>query len=1400
MKCPKCGSEMVLRTARKGAHAGKKFWGCSNYPYCNGTISYGRNRSTVANRKASAATKTKNTIPPHHIDWWNSSNPEVLKALYKLRNRIKEEGIKTDGKTLRVCDDKALEAMAELLPKTVQDLESVPNVGKKFIDSYGSQFLEVINEYTQTDSEKATRINKKLEKTLKAMSNQLVSINRRNRLLYMPKIANKYGVDIYNEKVNPVDGIFGKGKRLVVKNEDSSDLNKNSKYKKTVQLLREIDKDLRDKGHNDFYIGYPYVIGRLPGENFDVRCPLALFPVRAEKEPGVIRICADDERDIIYNNTFILSFLKFNNIQCDLPEEVVDDDFLTSSQFVSTLLQHYKENGINIVVRGGGLVPFCDYKKDEFPHFNQGELYLEENVVLGKFPVRDSSIHRDFDKIIDEGEINTLLDELLTDVEDREYEDDSISGIYETDEIDGKIDIPEENLIYINDLNSSQENVLNSIEKLDGLVVQGPPGTGKSQTITSLIADFACKGRTVLMVSEKKTALDVVYSRLGDLSKYALLIDDTGNKNLFYKQLETMINLGHETQGKMDLSYNASDIDELIFELERIADELFSLDERFKVEPYKVYRESKSIKYEKTSDIEIIKNCIDEDVLSFDYNELNESKKVFERQSIVSRVCRYTDIVNNYPKIEFFKNNISSMQLQDCKDQFSEISSEIDNWKNKNFIARLFSKGKVMADITALTDKYISEESRIPSKQYLISMNLYTDALNYYEEYQKLRTAMQALTKNQMIYFKQLKGLADKIGVSIKEANHIIYNYILCKYIDEFENRNREVLNYIDSFEDIMGELDDLINEKKMFVRRALEKMLQNDMYNMSISKRKNDILRRIESTRKWSVNKFINKYQFELFNSVRIWLLTPEVVSELIPLRRGIFDLLIFDEASQMYVEKGVPAIYRAKKVVIAGDQKQLRPSNLFSGRVEYDLDAVGEDEEITAALEEESLLDLARYRYRDVLLNFHYRSKYEELIAFSNHAFYKGRLYVAPNNEIPARPPIEVHKLANGMWANRSNLAEAQEVVKLLKNFFEERKEAETIGIITFNITQRDLIDDLIDEEMTLDKTFAARIKNELSRKENGEDIGLFIKNIENVQGDERDVIIFSIGYARNSDGRIVRNFGWLNQKGGENRLNVAISRARKKIHIVTSIYPSELQTEDIKNEGPKLLKKYLEYSFNVSNNDKYSAQQVLYSFGDEKNPGRTIQFDSPFEEEVFYALVDAGLEVDTQVGIGGYSIDLAIKYRGSYILGIECDGKLYHSSRAARERDYHRQKYLESRGWTIHRIWSTNWWKNKRHEIEKICDLVEALKEKFDSSYSVVQPNDANRNMNLKAGEPREKRTYTKKKTDDAPIKKQIKVEPSGSSTSRQKRCEECKYYVNESCAGLKLCEDYLPIPLS
>ena len=156
-----------------------------------------------------------------------------------------------------------------------------------------------------------------------------------------------------------------------------------------------------------------------------------------------------------------------------------------------------------------------------------------------------------------------------------------------------------------------------------------------------------------------------------------------------------------------------------------------------------------------------------------------------------------------------------------------------------------------------------------------------------------------------------------------------------------------------------------------------------------------------------------------------------------------------------------------------------------------------------------------------------------------------------------------------------------------------------------------------------------------------------------------------------------------------------------------------PSELQVEDSKNDGPRYLKKYLEYCFAVYNKDTKLAKQILHSFCDSISTQKEISFDSDFENQVYDALTSEGYDIETQVGIGGYRIDLAVRYQNTYLLGIECDGKLYHSSKSARERDYHRQKYLEERGWKIHRIWSTNWWKNSEREVKKIVAIVEALK---------------------------------------------------------------------------------------
>lgn len=1248
-------------------------------------------------------------------------NEKMYRELYSLRQRIKENEKRKEGRAPLVCTDDSLYEIAQLCPKKLSDFNGVSGIGKTFIENYGNQFLSVILKYSEAPTEKMISINESAANTLKELEKKLVSINRRNRLLYMPKIANKYAYDLHSLGQSNLEQIIFDNKPMIIC-DLSKDLVQNrrfevteeSKYKKIVQLLREVNKDLRDKGQNDLYIGYPYVIGRLPGENFDVRAPLALFPVIAERTATSILISIDDSRDIVYNTTLILAHYKFNNISKQLPAEEIES--YSRSSFIEDILRFYKESEIEIQDNLTGLSKFVDYKADEFPEYRSGELFLERCAVLGKYPLCSSSIQKDFGEILNANEINVLLNDLLVNAEDVDYYSDSYAGIDEMNDRDKKLEISEQRMVYINELNSSQEAVLSAIERLDELVIQGPPGTGKSQTITSLIADFVSNGKTVLMVSEKKTALDVVYSRLGNLSQYALLIDDVGNKDAFYQQLMKMVSLGRWSKTEsLELKELSSNIDSLVLRLEEIADKLYAPN-GFGIEPYKLYILNKKIdlsdEHQKNKVLMISRQRANS-LLNCTYGQLESMCKMFSDVMLGEKLEKFVGICKEYPWMPSVRGNMSDYDVVVFLEKLKVLQSEISEWKSKDFMVRFFTKRKLVKKIVDILKEYFSDAEKEKIVLFLEQIEAIIKGLeSSYVAYQEICPLYNKLTKHEQDYLHSILSCMTLLESSFIETNVELFNEILFEHIGRFEVNNRMLFQDIDNFDTIIRSLSEAINKKQKLTKQRLEAILAEGMYNISASKRHGEILRILDSKRKWSVNKFIKKFDFELFKSVKIWLLTPEVVSEIIPLQTGIFDLVVFDEASQMYVEKGIPSILRAKKVVVAGDHKQLRPSNLGAGRIEMDMDDLPEDTELGAALEEESLLDLARFKYQDVMLNFHYRSRYEELIAFSNYAFYRGRLYVSPNAVAPETPPIQVHKMEDALWTDRTNVAEAKYIVGLLKQFFSERKEEETIGIITFNSSQRDLIDDLIDVECAKNPEFAASIRTELLRRKDGEDIGLFVKNIESVQGDERDVIIFSIGYAKNENGRLVRRFGWLNQQGGENRLNVAISRAKKKVHIVTSFYPSELQVEDVKNEGPRILKKYLEYAWAVSSGDKEAAKQILLSFGDDSTPGQNLSFDSEFEIQVYNALIEKGYQVDTQIGIGGYSIDLAIKKDGKYVLGIECDGRLYHSSKSARERDYHRQKYLESRGWRIHRIWSTNWWKNPKQEIAKICAIVDSL----------------------------------------------------------------------------------------
>ena len=465
--------------------------------------------------------------------------------------------------------------------------------------------------------------------------------------------------------------------------------------------------------------------------------------------------------------------------------------------------------------------------------------------------------------------------------------------------------------------------------------------------------------------------------------------------------------------------------------------------------------------------------------------------------------------------------------------------------------------------------------------------------------------------------------------------------------------------------------------------------------------------------TNYWPIRKTMEVYGKFILTLFPCWLLSPENVSSLLPLEKDLFDLVIFDEASQVFIESTIPSIFRGKNIVVAGDSKQLRPSATFMRRyLGADPEATSDDLSVQAALEVDSLLDLAVARYDSANITYHYRSRSSELIDFSNFAFYGGTLQIAPNvSRSTNHRPIVRYKVA-GKWADRKNVVEAKKVVSLLREIFATREHNESIGIITFNSDQATCIADMIDKECQKDADFRALISAERSRRENGEDTSLFVKNLENVQGDERDIIIFSIGYAENEEGKVYSNFGSLSAEGGENRLNVAITRAKSRILLVTSLEPEALHVEGAKNVGPKLLRKYLEYVRAVSLGNDKEVRSILESLCPTAPVSSPLTAMSPIEERIAEKLTKMGYEVHLNLGNRNTRLSLAIydSEIDRYLVGVELDKDAFLSSTSIMERDVYKPKFLQSRGWTILRVWCRDWWISPQKVIKSITTLAE------------------------------------------------------------------------------------------
>ena len=439
-------------------------------------------------------------------------------------------------------------------------------------------------------------------------------------------------------------------------------------------------------------------------------------------------------------------------------------------------------------------------------------------------------------------------------------------------------------------------------------------------------------------------------------------------------------------------------------------------------------------------------------------------------------------------------------------------------------------------------------------------------------------------------------------------------------------------------------------------------------------------------------------------------FMMGPQAVAQFLAPGSMEFDIIVMDEASQLKPEEAIGAIARGKQLVVVGDPKQLPPTTFFSRMTQSGSDDDDGGGQI-AVVDSQSILDVCIGHFQPVrTLRWHYRSQHESLIAFSNHHFYRGTLVVFPSPFPKGKAlGLRYHYVHDGVYENQMNQVEALRVVDAVVDHILQRPD-DSLGVVTLNIRQRDLIAELIEDRLRSLPEAAA-----FEQRWEDQGMGLFIKNLENVQGDERDCVIISTTFGKARGTNVVRQtFGPITREGGWRRLNVLFTRARKSVSVYSSMRPEDIVEDSSTPVGTKALKNYLEYA-------RSGILPRIEETGAEP--------DSDFEIAVMDVLRTRGFEVTPQLGVAGFRIDIGVKhpdYQSAYLAAIECDGASYHSGVSVRDRDRIRQEILEQLGWRgkIWRIWSTDWFRSPVTETDRLLGFLAELRGRPVSPEYVVE----------------------------------------------------------------------------
>lgn len=988
-------------------------------------------------------------------------------------------------------------------------------------------------------------------------------------------------------------------------------------------------------------------------EETSYRAPILLVPVRLERQSASsgYRMARLDEETKL--NTTLVEFLRAEfGITVPELEPLPEDDSGADVETILTIIS-------NAVAEKGWRV--------------------SAEASLGFFSFGKISLWQDLTSNLEAMRRNPLVDHLVS---GGQIYDDGIK-VFPPNEIATHLDATK--LYCPLGADASQLTAILYSELGKSFVLHGPPGTGKSQTITNIIAHNLALGRRVLFVSEKKAALDVVYNRLRSvgLGPFCLELHSTksGKAQVLSQFAEALavpltgVPSGHQgvcTSLMVQRDALAKYVRALhhVYPNGRSAYELLSraIASHPAASSNLVQGKTLSHTAEEVTALESAFSALAMEWKSVDGNAYQALSPV--------RISEWT------PELE--------MRVRTAAERMIQVLDQEAPLGLKGRLKRLWT--------TLMVCRLISFPFFAPATE---ARKMAEDVLTHLPE---LRLVSAYKKKRLAVKRKGLEKIIEAMesgAIKTDDAGDVFADAYAAKMLSDLLSSEKALASFSGLSQDELirsfREADALYLET---VKAQLFALLSArlpagrtmdcpEMSELGVLKRECE-----KKTRHKPVRQLLSEIKGIASRLKPCFLMSPLSVSQYLTLDLEPFDLVIFDEASQIPVWDAVGVIARGKQVIVVGDPKQMPPTNFFQKGVN-----ASEEEEVETVEDMESILDEAlALGMHASFLNWHYRSRHESLIAFSNKRYYKDGLNTFPASVNSERLGVKLHIVADGVYDASSTRTNRHEAAALVDWLFSEAIRDDShrsFGVVTFSMAQKNLIEDLIE------KRRAEHPEVDAFFDESKED-AFFVKNLENVQGDERDVIVFSICYAPDLNGHFAMNFGPLNRQGGERRLNVAVTRAREQVVVFSSIHGSQIDLQRSNAVGVKHLREFLEYA---ENNGQMSSSD-------------SNRLDAGVMAEVAELLSKHGYSCKAQVGASNRKIDLAV-YRGADegnacgLLGILGDGPEYGSDLTVRDRDSLRVQVLQSLGWNIFRLWSIDWRLNRERTEKRLLETLEMLK---------------------------------------------------------------------------------------